>query len=165
MRQRGFTILEIAVALTILSAGSAVLWYTVRSAARGDKQNFAYHAAVALAESELESLRGLPRETIKDTSYAMPVSGAELRVVRVVYDSAKIVASQPEITLDDAMSPVELRKPLEVRVMVFKTSADKEEGSPPSGERFSLDGPSGIDLPADPPLVSLTLKLPDYQWY
>ena len=45
-RQRGFTVVELAVALTVLSAGSAVLWYALRSASRLDRMNRAHHAAL-----------------------------------------------------------------------------------------------------------------------
>jgi prepilin-type N-terminal cleavage/methylation domain-containing protein len=168
MRQRGYTILEIAVALTVLSAGSAALWYLIKASARADKINRLHHAALAAAESELEGLRGWPRQGIKDTAY--PVAGPggeELRVVRQVFDSAKIVATLSEITLDDHMSPTELEKPLEVRVRVYRNAAEGGgESAAPPPPTFSLDdSPAEAEDGSEAPLVSLTLKLPDYRWY
>jgi prepilin-type N-terminal cleavage/methylation domain-containing protein len=167
VKQRGYTILEIAVALTVLSIGSSVLWYSVRASGRAEKINRMHHAAVAAAESELESLRGRARENIKDTAYAVPgPGGEELRVVRQVFDSAKIVASLSEIILDDHMSPEELRKPLEVRVRVFKPKTGEEASPAADGAGFSLDNSSDdVETGNDPPVVSFTVKLPDYQWY
>lgn len=170
--QRGFTVLELIVALTVLSAGSAVLWYGLRSASRLDRLNRAHHAALLLARSDLESARILPREDIHDTAYLGHGAGAEsLLVVRRVMDSARIVNTLRELVLDDKMSPKELRKPLEIRVRVYRSPVSGGSGSvDPS--RFddqsepSYFGPSdgeGADGPPRP-LATLTLKLPEYRW-
>jgi hypothetical protein len=171
--QRAFTVLELAVALTVLSAGSAVLWYGLRSAARLDLLNRAHHAALLLARSDLESLRALPRQDIHDTAYLGQGAGAEpLLVVRRVMDSARIVNTLPEVTLDEKLSPKELRKPLEVRVRVYRAPTG-EGGEPVDPSRFddqaepSYFGPSDGEGPGGPPrpLATLTLKLPEYKWW
>jgi hypothetical protein len=171
--QRAFTVLELAVALTVLSAGSAVLWYGLRSASRLDRLNRAHHAALALARSDLESLRALPREDIHDTAYLGQGAGAEsLLVVRRVMDSARIVNSLDEMELDEKLSPKELRKPLEVRVRVYRAPTG-EGGFPADPSRFvdqtepSYFGPSDGEGAEGPPrpLAGLTLKLPEYKWW
>jgi prepilin-type N-terminal cleavage/methylation domain-containing protein len=171
--QRGFTVVEIAVALTVLAAGSSVLWYGLRASAKLDKLNRLHHAAVLAARSDLESLRGRPKENIHDTSYQAAGSGGDsLLVVRRVMDSARIVNTMDEIVLDDKLSPKELRKPLEVRVSVFRL-VPSEDGSfrdasafpdPDSEDAFGPEAGAGkADRPG--PLTSLILKLPEYKWY
>ncbi|MBW8887440.1 MAG: prepilin-type N-terminal cleavage/methylation domain-containing protein [Fibrobacteres bacterium] len=172
-RQGGFTIIELAVALTVLSAGSAVLWYGLRSASRLDRLNRAHHAALLLARSDLESLRALPKTDIHDTAYLGQGAGAEsLLVVRRVMDSARIMNTLGEVTLDEDMSPRELRKPLEVRVRVYRAPL-AEGGGFAEPSRFqepsepSYFGPSDDEGPGGPPhaMATLTLKLPEYKWW
>lgn len=172
-RQRGFTVVELAVALTVLSAGSAVLWYGLRSASRLDRLNRAHHAALLLARSDLESLRALPKEDVHDTAYLGQGAGAEsLLVVRRVMDSARIVNTEREVTLDEHMSPKELRKPLEVRVRVYRAPlangggfADASHFEEPAEPSYF--GPADEDGAAGRPrpLATLTLKLPEYRWW
>jgi hypothetical protein len=173
MRGRGgFTVLELAVALTVLSAGSAVLWYGLRSAARLDRMNRAHHAALLLARSDLESLRALPKQDIHDTAYLGQGAGAEsLLVVRRVLDSARIVNTLGEVALDERMSPKELRKPLEVRVRVYR-APPAEGGGFAEPSRFqepsepSYFGPAEEGAAGSPhPLATLILKLPEYKWW
>jgi hypothetical protein len=172
--QRAFTVLELAVALTVLSAGSAVLWYGLRSASRLDHLNRAHHAALMLARSDLESLRALPRQDIHDTAYLGQGAGAEsLLVVRRVMDSARIVNTLRDVALDERLSPKELRKPLEVRVRVYIAPAAEDGGGPADPSRFvdqaepSYFGPAEAEGPGGPPrpLAALTLKLPEYKWW
>ena len=170
---RGFTVLELVVSLTLLAAGSAVLWYGVRSAARLDRLNRAHHAALMLARSDLESLRALPRQDIHDTAYLGQGAGAEsLLVVRRVMDSARIVNTLHEIALDEGLSPKELRKPLEVRVRVYRAPAADGGGfADPSAfqepSEPSYFGPVEAEGSQGPPraLATLTLKLPEYKWW
>jgi prepilin-type N-terminal cleavage/methylation domain-containing protein len=169
MKQRGYTILEIVIAVSILSLGSAVLWYTLRSAAHADRINRLHHFAVAAAQSDLESLHGRSRRNIQDTAYSVKTgAGDDLRLVRVVFDSAKIVASMTEITLDENLTPKELQKPLEVRVSVYKVATEGETPAEEGGAGFSLENFSETQADTGKygkPLVTLTDKLPDYQWY
>ena len=162
-KQRGYSLVEVVVAVTVLSVGSAVLWYSLRSSARLDKENRLHHAANLLARSDLETLRGLPRRDVRDTAYRLQGPGGEpLLVVREIYDSADI-ASQPELTLDEALSPRQLREPLEARVRVFMAGEGEEDG-------FGLDPFSA--WPGEDPagegerrvLASLSLKIPEYRW-
>jgi prepilin-type N-terminal cleavage/methylation domain-containing protein len=170
--QRGFTVVEIAIALTVLAAGSSVLWYGLRSSAKADKSNRLHHAAVLFARSDLEILRGLRKEDIHDTEYVVPgVGGDSLLVVRRVMDSARIVNTLGEIILDDKLSPKELRKPLEVRVRVYRAAPVTEEGFrdaasfPEPDESGGFEGEGGTEADRPRLMASLTLKLPDYRWY
>lgn len=171
--QRGFTVLELAVSLTVLAAGSAVLWYGLRAAARLDRQNRVHHAALVLARSDLESLRALPKADIHDTAYLGSGAGAEsLLVVRRVMDSARIVNTLGELVLDEKLSPKELRKPLEVRVRVYRAPASETGGfadparfqDPAEPSYFGPVESEGEDGPPRP-LATLTLKLPEYRWW
>jgi prepilin-type N-terminal cleavage/methylation domain-containing protein len=166
-RQAGYTLLEMVVALTILSIGSAVLWYTLRSTARLEKLNRIHHQANLLARSDLEGLRSVPRGDIRDTSYRVPAPGGEeLMVVREVFDSARIVSTLEEVPLDERMRPQELRKPLEVRVRVFRSAEGAEEGGIPDP---LPDWSPGFDAEEDGPsrrtLADLILKIPEYRWH
>lgn len=174
--QRGFTVLEIVVALTVLSAGASVLWYGLRSSAKMDRLNRLHHAAVMAARSDLESLRSRMKSEIHDTAYlATGAGGDSLLVVRRVMDSARIVNSMEEIVLDDKLSPKELRKPLEVRVTVFRAPAEDAAGildkadTPSDGfgpeKSGTADGEGESGGSAGAPLAALILKLPEYRWY
>jgi|GEM_PF-2365346 len=174
-RQRGFTVVEIAVALTILAMGSAVLWYGLKSSGKMDKLNRLHHAAVLAARSDLEDLRGRPKEDIHDTSYLTPGIGADsLLVVRRVMDSARIMNTLDEVVLDEKLSPKELRKPLEVRVKVFRLPAAQEgafrDGASlpkEDGEEYGAGSSDDGETPDSRPrlLTSLILKIPEYKWY
>jgi hypothetical protein len=138
-----------------------------------DKLNRSHHAAILLARSDLESVRGMPKADVRDTAYLGQGAGAEsLLVVRRVMDSARIVNTLPELVLDEKMSPKELRKPLEVRVRVFRA---------PSADAGGFRGAGDFVDPAEPvffgsaeegeeggparPLADLVLKLPEYKWW
>jgi prepilin-type N-terminal cleavage/methylation domain-containing protein len=163
-KQGGYSLVEVVVAITILSIGSAVLWYSLRSSARLEKANRLHHEANSMARSELEFLRGVPRQDLRDTSYRLQgPGGEELLVVREVYDSADIV-SQPELTLDESLSPRELQQPREVRVRVFL--AEQEEKSSFGLEalpEWDVEG-GAWDAEGRRTLSSLVLKLPEYRW-
>ncbi len=168
----GFTILEIAVALTVLSAGSAVLWYGLRSSAQMDKLNSLHHAAAMLARSDLESLRSLPKQDIHDTLYLASGSGESLLVVRRVMDSARIVNTLSEIVLDEKLSPKEAKKPLEVRVKVWRLPKSGNGSVPEASSLRDPEDRAGAasgdesETEGEPRgLVALTLKLPEYKWY
>lgn len=163
-RQAGYTLIEIIVALSVLSIGSAVLWYTLRSSARLERMNRLHHEANLLARSELEALRARPPGGIADTAYevASP-SGAKLAVERMVFDSAKVMATLEEITLDGMMRPEELKKPLEVRVRVYLDLAEDGSAIPDAG--LAWDGvPLGSVPEGRRVLASLVLKIPEYRW-
>lgn len=164
-KQAGYSLLEIVIAMTILAVGSAILWYSLRSSARLEKMNRLHHEANILARSELESLRSVPRQAIRDSSYrVVGPGGDELLVVREVFDSARIVATLPEVTLDNRMAPVELRKPLEVRVRVFKETESGGEGFADPAWDWS-SGPESAGDGSRRTLSSLILKIPEYRWH
>ncbi len=162
IHQRGLTVLELAVAMTILTAGSAVLWYGLRSSLKLDKLNRMHHTALFAARSDLETVRMLAKENVHDTDYTISGPGGEsLRLVRQVFDSVRIVNSMQEIALDEKLAPVELRKPLEVKVQVILNSASTIIESGPKAW-FDFGSPSNPDGRI---LLTLILKLPEYQWY
>lgn len=165
--QGGYSLLEIIVAMTVLSLGSAVLWYTLRSSARLEKLNRLHHEANILARSELEILRGVPRRDIRDTSYRVAVSGGEeLMVVREVFDSAKVVSSLKEVALDENLSPAELRKPLEVRVRVFRRAVSEDGGIAWPLPEWDGEWESGEGEDEERRTLSaLVLKIPEYRWH
>lgn len=158
----GYTLIEIVVAFTVLTVGSAVLWYTVRASARAEKSNRLHHEANLLARSELEAVRLLPRREVRDTAYRAPAWGGEtLLVVREVFDSARTLEALPEVALDENLSPVELRKPLEVRVRVLQGAGTDGEAVPDP----SSASPPWPDEEGPRVLSVLLLKLPEYRWH
>lgn len=171
-RSRGHTLIEVVMAVTILAAGSAVLWYGLRSTAEIDRRNRMHHAANLLARSDLEFLRGVPKGNIHDTVYlASGVGPDSLVLVRTVMDSARIANTLDELVLDEKLSPKEWRKPLEVRARVF--ALDQGEDAPAFDPddfilRFGFGGEGRVEAEAGgptAPLASLILKLPEYKWW
>lgn len=164
-KQAGYSLVEIIVAITVLAIGSAILWYSLRSSARLEKLNRLHHEANILARSELEALRSVPRRDIRDTSYrVVGPGGDDLTVVREVFDSARMVAILPEVALDDRMAPVELRKPLEVRVRVFMDPEPGEEGFAEPIWDWSMGSEGSVDG-SGRTLSNLILKIPEYRWH
>ena len=150
--QTGFTLIELVVALTMLSVGSAVLWYGLTSSARMDKANRRHHIAFLAARSDMEALRLVPKSEVHDTTYWIAGQGGEvLRLERQVFNGIRILSSGEDIPLDEKLAPLELRKPLEVKVRVILTS-EKSIGN-------------ALIEKEDRVLVSLVLKLPEYRWY
>jgi type II secretory pathway pseudopilin PulG len=172
--ESGFTILEIAVSLTVLSAGSAVLWYGLRASAHLDRLNRLHHAAVMLARSDLESLRSVVKQDIHDTLYLASGAGGEaLLVVRRVMDSARIVNTLAEVVLDDKLSPKAAMQPLEVRVKVWWL-AQIGQGTVPDASAMRDPEADGVATPDSDEgdgegkphsMASLIVKLPEYKWY
>ncbi len=145
LRQGGFSILELAVAMTILSAGSAVLWYTLKSSAHLEALNRLHHTAFFAARSEIEKISQMPKSMVHDTEYFFPGPANEnLKLKREVFDSTRIVETQKEITLDEKLSPKDLQKPLEVKVQVLFTDSSTN---------------------MERQLSIFTTKIPQYQWY
>ena len=161
-RQRGLTVIELAVAMTLLTAGSAVLWYGLRSSLKLDKLNRIHHAALFAARSDLETVRVLSKGNVHDTAYTVSGPGGEpLRLVRQVFDSIRIMQSMRDIALDEKLAPLELRKPLEVKVQVLLNSETTEMGSGANAWSDFTDQTN----PDGRVLITLILKLPEYQWH
>lgn len=164
LSQFGFTILELAVAMTVLSSGSAVLWYALRSSARLEKLNQVHHIAFLAARTEVENLRLFDKKNIHDTSYTLQESkGISLMVRREVFDSARIVSNLSDVILDAKLSPLELKKPLEVRVSVYLLSEENAFSSE-NADKFVTDADNS-SFKNKHALVILLLKIPEYQWY
>jgi hypothetical protein len=93
--------------------------------------------------------------------------GEPLRLVRLVFDSARIMSSLEEVVLDEKMKPKELHKPLEVMVRVFPNPPGLQGKA--SGTDLQAEGRDdfGNEEPGEGgrPLVTLLLKLPEYKWY
>jgi prepilin-type N-terminal cleavage/methylation domain-containing protein len=166
--QKGFSVIELAVAMTVLSLGSAVLWYGIKSAGRLDRLNRLHHSALMAARSDMEALRLVPKENIHDTLYSIPSMGQEsLFLVRQVFDSTRIMSSLEDIVLDEKLSPQELRKPLEVKVSVLLVQGEAEGGGLPMLESQSFPWTDDADKSNSDgrTIVSLILKIPEYRWY
>lgn len=166
-RGAGYTLLEIVVALTVLSIGSSILWYTLRSSTRLDRMNRLHHAANLAARSDLESLRAAHKSALRDTSYkVLGPGGEELLLAREVFDSADIAESSDELILDANLSPLELRKPREVRVRVFMAVRDGDDGTGFGGSFGNWDDDwTSADSSSRRTLATLLLKIPEYRWY
>jgi prepilin-type N-terminal cleavage/methylation domain-containing protein len=165
-KQAGYTLIEIIVALSVLSIGSAVLWYTLRSSSRLERMNRLHHEANLLARSELEAVRTRPRHEVKDTTYDVTsAAGGALTVERMVFDSAKVFAALEEIALDETLAPQELRKPLEVRVRVYEAAGEGEGASIPDAGLAWDGAASGGAAEGRRILSSLVLKIPEYRWH
>lgn len=165
---QGYTVIELAVAMTVLSAGSAVLWYGLKSSSRLDRMNRLHHSALMAARSEMELLRLRPKESIHDTTYALTgLDGESMVLVRQVFDSTRIMASLDDIVLDEKLSPQELRKPLEVKVQVLlqeKKDSDQNSFTYSNSSQLGFDDAEELDQNGRS-LVTLILKIPEYRWY
>jgi prepilin-type N-terminal cleavage/methylation domain-containing protein len=148
-QERGFTLIEILVALVILILGTGLVWYTFKSSARLDAANRNQQDAIALAQAELERLRIIPHELIRDTAYTAAGSqGNRYTVVRTVFDSTKIEEAYETEDITEENRSLFFQRPLEVRVTVDEEKQDA----------------SAYDN-RDRPIIALYLFLPEYQWH
>ncbi len=147
---KGFTLIEVMVALVALSIGSGSVWYGLQASAKQDRNGRLHIMALEAARSQLESVQNRPRQSIHDTSFQLLIGETPvLQVNRVVLDSARLLELLPEIVLDEQGSPLALHKPLEVKVEVWELQNDSLSGE--SQKKRSL--------------LTLSTLIPDYAWY
>lgn len=163
IRQRGFSLIETVIALSILLGGLAVFFWQVRSQSRQETRVQQKQWALELARNEMESLQGLSPRDIHDTEYQGIFAGqAMLRVTRQVVDSADLENSYEDIKLDNQLKPLALREPVEVLVAVYADSDSNAEGFAWS-QGWPWSGKAGEDT-ANAPLIRLHARIPEYHW-
>ncbi len=164
-RQRGFSLIETVIALSILLGGLAVFFWQVRSQNRHEARVQLRQFALELARNDLESLQGLPQRDIHDTEYQTLFAGSSiLSLRRQVVDSSDLENTTEDLKLDNQLNPLALREPVEVLVAVYVDSDSKSisqksswsQGLPWSGK---LDGDT-----ATSPLIRLHVRIPEYHW-
>ena len=148
MKSRGFTLIETLLALALLAAGGAVLWWSLRGGFQNDKRIKLREMAVEALISESESLQGRRQNAIHDSEYVVAVDpSASIRVRRIVLDSARRESLFPPFSMTDAVHALWRERPLEVRL----------EARPEIG--------SGANADTSQPASVLFTVLPDYLWY
>jgi len=147
---KGFTLLESLVATLILTMGMSYVWYTFRTAAKVESKYNISTMAVSLAQSEIESLRILPKHLIQDTSYNVEISDSKiLKISRTVFDSTDMDQFLFDQNVNSEAQPKWRDRPIEVKIEVYVIGLAEINGS-------------GNE---DKPIVTLITILPDYIWY
>ena len=150
-KQKGFTLVEVLVAMLILAIGSSTVWYIYESLVRLNLQGQKHWEASILAQEELEYVRILPKEMVHDTVYEKSgVYGGKYKIKRTVFDSVKIEESMDDIDVDENGRPLHLRRPLEIKVQI----REKKEEEALELEKSEISA-----------LFTLSFLKPDYNWY
>ncbi len=121
---RGYTLVELLVALSILLIGTATLWYSLQGAARASSSNKLHHLANQLARADIERIMA-GGVAILDTSYVVAEgAGRSLRVTRRVLTNRPEQASGGFSFLPDE-NPDRQHLPSEIRVEVREDGVAK----------------------------------------
>ena len=160
-KEKGLTLVEALVAFTILMGGAAIFYWQIHQRIKQQERLRWREFALEAARTEIESLRGLPKNRIRDTSYFIELPAEKkLKVMRIVMDSIKIENMPTALTLDAQWSPKALREPLEVQVKIMAPTQQTVESN---SESFSAWFDSKRDTTTE--IFKLTAKLPNYQWH
>lgn len=168
LNQKGFTLVESAVALSILISGIAIFLWQLRQQSHVSQGQVRKLYALEAAQSDIESLQAMPPDWMQDTDYTVPGPGVEkLRVVRLVYDTADFENSTEELKLGPDLLPLALKEPREVQVKVYRADADGKLMADPMDSPLSLLFSPSWSQSSDPknepePLLRLTARLPQY---
>lgn len=92
LTKRGFTFLELLVALGILSVGFTALAQLSMAVMKADRHNRLKTAALHLAQEKMELLKGTPFETLRSEWEG----SLSLETFSVPFDRETIVAKDPE---------------------------------------------------------------------
>jgi|GEM_PF-6600208 len=147
--EKGFALVEVLVAFSILLGGFSLYLWQLRQQSRSQADLYRRQIALEAAKSDLESLQGLSRDLIRDTSYFVAVSEKlRLRLNRKLGDT---VMGSPSLF------------PKEVQVTVYPDSSEAAFGQVFEPLFAWMDG-SEAGEPETQPLVRLTQRIPEYQW-
>ncbi len=145
--QKGVSIIEVLVALLVLSIGMGGYWYGLRELTRNDFTELKRQAAVQLAFSEMERARVLSPETIGDSIYQWESESQGPFEVRRQVARADSVFNENWGGLNPLSENSLKHFPIEIRIQVWEPMEDRLEKTDPQ------------------PLAQLILKKPGYQWY
>lgn len=122
--ERGFTILEVLVALALLLILALPLGWTTVWSSRGSETAREIDDAVALAREEWGAVRRIPPRLLRDSTREAAVGERAYRVARTVVDTVPdaIASGAPEFAARDSAA----RQP-GVRVCVVRLRGDRTD--------------------------------------
>ena len=86
--RRGYTLVEVLMALVILGVLAVPLGYVLTTTGEGSARARQQDQAVALAQEAWTVSRATDPDSLRDTTWDRDISGARWRILRDVFDSA-----------------------------------------------------------------------------
>lgn len=114
--RRGYTLVEVLIALVILGILAVPLGYVLTTTGAGSARARLQDQSMALAQEAWTLSRATDPDSLRDTSWDRDISGARWRIVRDVFDSAdRAAAGLGKIQPSSALQP-----PVEISVCALR---------------------------------------------
>jgi prepilin-type N-terminal cleavage/methylation domain-containing protein len=108
--KRGYTLVEVLVAFSILSILAVPLGYVLSNMSKGSRASNLQDEALDLAREDWTLVRATDPDSLRDTTWERTAAGGSWRIARDVFDSAdRAAAGLPKIqSTSPAPPPVEI---------------------------------------------------------
>ena len=118
--RRGYTLVEVLMALVVLGILAVPLGYVLTTTGSGSARARLQDQAVALAQEAWTFSRATDPDSLRDTAWDRDISGAHWRIVRDVFDSSdRAAAGLPTIRPSTTPQP-----PVEISVCALRSRGD-----------------------------------------
>lgn len=115
--KRGYTLVEVLIALVILGILAVPLGYVLKTTGDGSAKARLQDQAMTVAQEAWTLTRATDPDSLRDTTWDRDISGAHWRIVRDVFDSAdRAAAGLGKIQLSATLQP-----PVEIAVCALRS--------------------------------------------
>ena len=118
--KRGYTLVEVLMALVILGVLAVPLGYVLTTTGEGSARARLQDQSLALAQEAWAVSRATDPDSLRDTAWDRDISGARWRILRDVFDSADRAAAG----LARIQSSAALQPPVEISVRALRSRGE-----------------------------------------
>jgi len=118
--KRGYTLVEVLMALVILGVLAVPLGYVLTTTGEGSARARLQDQSLALAQEAWAVSRATDPDSLRDTTWDRDISGARWRILRDVFDSAdRAAAGLAKIQASAALQP-----PVEISICALRSRGE-----------------------------------------